>query len=315
MADLQNRLTDLLRSYNSANAHRWALQAQVATLEARLNFGSNVRNVPAPTQGIEYNAHTVKARLRGVIAELTVSNDELKSDMGVLRDFQGDPEFLALCQEGTTAGSAFDAMGRIREIIKSSTGVVECGMCYEPIDTSNVMLGKNCHHLFCIPCVESNMEFANRDGVGVMKCGFRCTGIFSDRAHMTLFKTAKEEVESEGSSLDVAAAVVESPDDKFNSMIETGVLVLDPFVGPGDIQWEEVKDGPRATTSKRKLGEDPTAHAPKLFLSRDILKTLSEPFKFANLGGGSSNIQSTDELAQECGRDKGWVRRVAAPNN
>ena len=314
MADLQNQVDDLQRSYNSANARAWALQAHAATLEARLNFGSNVRNVPAPI-GIEYSAHTVKARLRGVIAELTVSNDGLKSDMGALRDLQCDPEFLGLCHEGTTAGSAFDAMGRIRESIKSSTGVVECAMCYEPIDTFTVMLGKNCHHLFCITCVESNMEFDNRDGVGNMKCPFRCNGTFSDREHMSLFKTAKDEVESEGNSLDVAAAVFESPDDNFNSMIETGVLVLDPFVGPAGIQWEEVKDGPRATTSKRKLGEDPTAHAPKLFLSKSIIKRLSEPFKFAQLGGGSKSIEALDELAKECGRDKGWVRRVAAPNN
>ena len=311
MDALRSEISELRRSYQNANARAWAMQAQCATLEARLAFGRNGPNAPAPVLGIEYNEHTVKARLRGVYAELTMTNDELRSDMGALRELQSDPEFLGLCQEGTTAGSAFDAIGRVHDRLKSSAGVVECDICLETITPETVMLGKNCHHLFCLRCVESNMEAPTGDGVGNMRCPYRCAGIFCNHDHWALFQSAKAEVESEGDAVDVAAAVLESPDEKFQAMIDRGELVLVSFTGPGGIQWEEVQDGPRATASKRKLDEDPTAHKHKLFPSKNLLKRLTVPFKFAQLGGGSKGIEALDELAKECGKEKGWVRRVA----
>jgi hypothetical protein len=305
----QNEIRELRRSYQNANARAWALQAQCATLEARLGFANNARRAPAPVQGIEYNQHTLKARIRGVYAELTMANDELRSDIGTLRDLQNDPEFLGICHEGTVAGSAFEAIGRVHERLKSSAGVVECGICFDTIIPETAMLGKNCHHLFCIACVESNMEAPNADGVGNMRCPYRCAGIFCNRDHWALFQTSKSEVESEGAIAEVAAAVLETPDDKFRTMVDAGELVIVTFTGQDGVQWEEVVDGPRATRNKRQIDDDPTLHAPRLFKFKESLKKLAVPFKFAKLG----DKEAWDALAKECGRNVAWVRRVVPP--
>jgi len=312
MDALRNENAELRTSFLTANRRAFALQAQAATLEARLAFVQNNRRAPVPITGVEYNIHTIKGRLRGVKAELTIKDDELRSDLGTLRELQGDADFLGLCQEGTTIGAAFDSIGRVHERFKSCTGVTECGICYEPITGDTVMLGKNCHHLFCAGCVESYMESPTAEGVGNMRCPFRCAGTFSDRAHWTLFQQAKAEVESEGDSVQIAADVLETPDEKFQSMIEKGGLLVVPFTGPDGAAWEEVKEGPRMTNRKRALDEDPTLVKGTLFLFKDLLKKITMPFGWAQLGGGAKQVASSDELAKESGCAKGWVRRVVA---
>jgi len=303
MDALRTENTELRRNFQSANARAWALQAQSATVEARLAVARNSSQAPAPIQGIEYNQHTVKARLRGVYAELTVANDVLRSDLGTLRDLQNDPDFLGICQEGTPSGAAFDAIGRVHERLKPSAGLIECGICYETITAETAMLGKNCHHLFCLVCVERNMEAPNADGVGNMRCPYRCAGTFCNRDHWTLFQQAKAEVQSEGDISDVAAAVLDSPDDKFQSLLDAGVLVVVPFLDPSGGRWEEVKDGPQA--NKRRRGEDRVMN---LYKSKDVIKRMTSPFKFAK----SEGADAWDALARESGCEKGWVRRVAA---
>lgn len=310
MEALRTQLTEARRSFNNANARAWALQAQAATLETRLALANTNSRAPAPIQGIEYNLHTLKARLRGVYAELSIADADLRSDLSILRELQADAEFLGIANEGTPAGAAFDAIGRVHDRLKSSAGIVECAICYEPITTENVMIGKNCHHLFCASCVESNMEAVTDDGVGNMRCPLRCAGVFCNREHWANFQQAKQEVSTEGDVADVVLAVVETADEKFNGMVERRELVLVGFDGPGGSRWEEVIDGPRATSNKRKLEEDPTAHKKKLFLSRQTLKKVSQPFTFSQANGGNNQVEAWKETFEACGRDRAWVRRV-----
>lgn len=200
MDALRNEKSKLRTSIVKANSRLFALQADAATLEARLAFIKSNRDTPSPITGLlEYNVHTIKGRLLGVKAAMTVKDEELSSALGTLRELQGDSDFLETCQEGTTSGAAFDAIGRIYEKMKPRIGIAECGVCYEQITGDNVMLGKNCHHLFCAGCVEIYMESPTAEGIGNMRCPSRCAGIFSDRAHWALFQKAKEEVESEAS--------------------------------------------------------------------------------------------------------------------
>lgn len=49
-----------------------------------------------------------------------------------------------------------------------------------------------------------------------------------------------------------------------------------------------------------------------LFLFKDLLKKITMPFGWAQLGGGAKQVASSDELARESGCAKGWVRRVVA---
>jgi hypothetical protein len=311
MQALRNELIEANRKYTNISRALGASRNECATLEARLALAQNNR-APAPVIGIEYNVHTVKARLRGVVAELTVKDESLKTDLAALGELKNDTAFVDMCEPDNAAGEAYAAIDRVCNRLKPLAGVVECGICYEPITAATAMVGKTCHHIFCQGCVESNMAAPTQEGVGNMRCPFRCAGMFSNNEHWTLFQEAKAALESEGDSTQIAEEVLESPEDRLQSLVSAGVLLLIPFNGPDGSSWEEVKDGPLA--GKRKRDDDGSnENHPKIWTLQDkVLKKLPVPFKFAQLGGGKKSVQAWDALAKESGCAKGWVRRVPA---
>ena len=94
-----------------------------------------------------------------------------------------------------------------------------------------------------------------------------------------------------------------TPEQKFQHKVDEE-LVHVRIKQVGETIFEVAEEGRRAATTKRALEEEGKVMF-KLFLFKDVLKSLDNPFMWMN-----KNKDLNTTLSDESGEDKVWIRKV-----
>lgn len=235
---------DPQRQLQSANRRAWGLQGEVARLEGLLAAANHNRgnNAPAwPSGQVPYNLHTVKARLKGVMASFVATNPEVSLFLD---------EAEVLCKDVLEREDDADELAPMAAAyepaakrLKALAGELTCPVTLERLTAADATPGKCCTHLV------SDGGAAGLVAHGDTTCPeCRAPGYMTDE-HLALVRRARAEIEAEGA--EAPAEEQASPDAKFEALrAEERIAVR--VVGEREI----IDYGPKGCHYKRDETDD-----------------------------------------------------------